>query len=214
MKYSTFKTYYSKNSQQQSHFSLRESIQNIYIFQSGTSNMQSNSNYWTHPPSGPVEGTLEHRPQLAVDIEAFLMNSTSNRRQSNHRETLEANDGVWTWTFVCDGLFLISKCRHASVFPIKTWNIQYRVRPITPQVILGTLVFTESMRTSRRWHVEPPLPRMEGVGVGQGGVLTLLTSPPPSVGARRSQTYLVCWANPETLVKMFMSALRRNKKGP
>lgn len=26
----------------------------------------------THPPTGPVEGTLEHRPQLAVDIEAFF----------------------------------------------------------------------------------------------------------------------------------------------
>lgn len=22
---------------------------------------------WTHPPTGPVEGTLEHRPQLAVE---------------------------------------------------------------------------------------------------------------------------------------------------
>lgn len=27
-------------------------------------------------------------------------------------------------------------------------------------------------------------------------------------------TYLVCWANPGTLVKMFMSARRGNKKGP
>lgn len=29
----------------------------------------------THPPTGPVEGTLEHRPQLAVDIETFLMSN-------------------------------------------------------------------------------------------------------------------------------------------
>lgn len=27
-------------------------------------------------------------------------------------------------------------------------------------------------------------------------------------------TYLVCWANPGTLVKMFMSALRGNEKAP
>lgn len=26
----------------------------------------------THPPAGPVEGTLEHRPQLAVDRKTIL----------------------------------------------------------------------------------------------------------------------------------------------
>lgn len=38
----------------------------------------------THPPTGPVEGTLEHRPQLAVDIRSILMNNyTPNKPLKN-----------------------------------------------------------------------------------------------------------------------------------
>lgn len=43
------------------------------------------------------------------------------------------------------------------------------------------------------------------------------TQRPPRWGVRLRRvvtTYLVCWANPGTLVKMFMSARRGNKKGP
>lgn len=65
----------------------------------------------------------------------------------------------------------------------------------------------QSMRTSRRWDVEPRAhpPRHLCPGgsdsVGPGWCTAL-------------STYLVCWANPGTLVKMFMSALRGNKKAP
>lgn len=70
------------------------------------SGLNHRSRYWTHPPTGPVEGTLEHRPQLAVDVEAFLMSSykiklsvnSSNRRT----EDSETNGVDVKWTADCD----------------------------------------------------------------------------------------------------------------
>lgn len=117
----------------------------------------------THPPTGPVEGTLEHRPQLAGSTEA--------QTHTTHHQ--------------------VSK-NPAALLHRSRRELNYDLPVILQVILLGGTVVGGSDRD--RLTSEPRRVR----GLSDGVV----------------STYLVCWANPGTLVKMFMSALRANEEAP
>lgn len=208
------------------------------LFRETRFNKETPHDDFTHPPTGPVEGTLEHRPQLAVDTEAFLMNNyVPNTTIEQHREGLEADDGVWKWNWRPEPLNMSDFCRPAQqtvVFISFTDYVSYWCRDIvmlqsfqlkpSPKIFSMCACLLSLLRwfwetgvggvtESRAWE-------QQEVGCGAAGgppTSTPLTGGSDSAGpgwCAALSTYLVCWANPGTLVKMFMSALRGNKKAP
>lgn len=139
----------------------------------------------THPPTGPVEGTLEHRPQLAVRTEAHDPSPTN---------LIMAND-------------LIRDRLSQSPFGANCLQVSAKISHLCFSLLsfFGCFSFfffgwggglcRRLQQRSRRCLISD---RHRVWGVSD-----LVVS-----------TYLVCWANPGTLVKMFMSALRANAKAP
>lgn len=79
--------------------SSRHSVINL-AFQTGTfqPNKQTLHMAGTHPPAGPVEGTLEHRPQLAMDRETILMTHYTVKSEIRTMTEKDAEAGEGTVT--------------------------------------------------------------------------------------------------------------------